>query len=59
MDYCGSGVVNVEGFVNVEGDMKVGGNISGLWPLEMSTGLPSLVNVSLWSWRECYNTSCN
>jgi hypothetical protein len=28
-------------------------------PDEMSSGLSSLVKVSQYSWRECYNTTCN
>ena len=59
MYFCNSGNVTMEGYVNIEGDMKLGGNISGLLPSELFTGLPSLVKVSRWSWRECYNEACN
>jgi hypothetical protein len=59
MYFCNGGNVNMEGYVNIKGDMQLGGNISGLLPSELFTGLPSLVKVSRWSWRECYNTNCN
>jgi hypothetical protein len=59
MYFCNSGNVVIEGYVNVEGDMKIGSNISGLLPSELLTGLPSLVKLSLWSWRECYNETCS
>lgn len=58
MYFCNNGNVTIEGYVNVEGDMRLGGNISGLLPSELLTGLPSLVKVSLWSWQECYNSTC-
>jgi hypothetical protein len=59
MDYCSSGQVDIQGWVNVQSDIKLAGTADGFLPSEMSTGLSSLVKVSQWSWRECYNTTCN
>lgn len=59
MDFCNSGSVEIEGFVNVEGDMKLAGSVDGFLPAEMANGLPGLFKVSLWSWRECYSTTCS
>jgi hypothetical protein len=59
MKFDNDGNVNIEGFVNVEGDMILGGNIGGFLPAQMATGLPGLFRVNLWSWRECYSTTCN
>jgi hypothetical protein len=59
MDFCNSGSFDIEGFVNVEGDIKLNGNVDGFLPAELATGLPGLFKVSQWSWRECYNTTCN
>ena len=59
MDYCASGNVNVQGWVNVQSDIKLAGTADGFLPDEMSSGLSSLVKVSQYSWRECYNTTCN
>jgi hypothetical protein len=58
MKFDNGGSVNIEGFVNVEGDMRLGGNVDGFLPAEIATGLPGLFRVSLWSWRECYSTTC-
>jgi hypothetical protein len=59
MDYCSSGQVRVEGWINVQSDISLAGTADGFLPSEMSTGLSSLVKVSQWSWRECYNTTCS
>ncbi|CAA9390111.1 MAG: hypothetical protein AVDCRST_MAG93-9686, partial [uncultured Chloroflexia bacterium] len=59
MDFCSSGVVGIQGWVNVQSDIKLAGTVDGFLPSEMATGLSSLVKVTRWSYRECYNTSCN
>lgn len=59
MKYDNGGSINVEGFVNVEGDLSLRGNVDGFLPAELASGLPGLFKVNLWSWRECYNTTCN
>lgn len=59
MDFCHDGSLNIEGFVNVEGDIQLGGSVDGFLPAELATGLPGLFKVSQWSWRECYNTTCD
>jgi len=59
MYYCSAGNSVVEGYINVEGDLRLAGDVAGILPSELYAGLPGLVKVSRWSWRECYNTSCN
>ena len=59
MDFCSSGVVGIQGWVNVQSDIKLAGTVDGFLPSEMATGLSSLVKVTRWSYRECYNTSCD
>jgi hypothetical protein len=58
LDYCSSGQVRIEGWVNVQSDIFIAGTADGFLPSEMSTGLSSLSRVTMWSWRECYNTTC-
>ncbi len=59
MKFDNGGSINVEGFINVEGDMSLPGNVDGFLPAELASGLPGLFKVSLWSWREFYNTTCS
>jgi hypothetical protein len=59
MDYCSAGQVDIQGWVNVQSDIKIAGSVDGWLPSEMSTGLTSIVKVSQYSWRECYNRTCN
>lgn len=59
MDFCNGGSLNIEGYVNVEGDMSLGGSVDGFLPAPLVNGVPGLFKVSLWSWRECYNTACS
>ena len=59
MTFDMGGSFNIEGFVNVEGDMSLGGSIDGFLPAPLINGVPGLFKVSLWSWRECYNTTCS
>lgn len=53
-----SGSLDVDGYVNVEGDLFMQGSVGGILPGELLNGVPGLVSVSTWSWRECYNTTC-
>jgi hypothetical protein len=59
MDFCNAGDFQIEGFVNVEGDIALRGDVDGFLPAELATGLPGLFKVNQWSWRECYNTTCD
>jgi hypothetical protein len=54
-----SGNVQLEGFASVEGDISLAGTVDGILPGPLVNGIPGLFKVSLWSWRECYNTTCN
>lgn len=58
MKYDNGGSININGFINVEGDIKLRGSVNGFLPGALVNGLPGLIDVSLWSWRECYNTTC-
>jgi type II secretory pathway pseudopilin PulG len=53
------GNIQLEGFASVEGDMSLSGTVDGILPGPLVNGIPGLFKVSLWSWRECYNTACN
>lgn len=59
LEYDNGGSLNVQGFINVEGDISLGGSVNGFLPGDLVNGLPGLIDVKLWSWRECYNTACN
>lgn len=59
MKYENGGSLNTEGILNVEGDISLGGTVDGFLPAALASGLPGLSKVSLWSWRECYNTTCS
>lgn len=58
MHYENGGSINMEGILNVEGDISLRGSVDGFLPAALASGLPGLSKVSLWSWRECYNTTC-
>lgn len=57
--YDNGGSINLQGFMNVEGDISLRGNVDGLLPGDLVNGISGLYSLSLWSWRECYNTSCS
>lgn len=59
MTYANGGSINVQGFMNVEGDISLRGNVDGLLPGALVNGIPGLYSLSRWSWRECYNLTCN
>lgn len=59
MTYRNAGSIDVNGFVNVEGDMFLQGSVTGFLPGSLVNGLPGLIDINLWSWRECYNTACS
>lgn len=59
MKYENEGSINVNGFVNVEGDMFLQGSVRGFLPGALVNGLPGLIDINLWSWRECYNVNCS
>lgn len=59
LEYSNIGSFNLQGFVNVEGDMSLAGNVDGFLPGSLVNGLPGLIDVNQWSWRECYNTTCD
>jgi hypothetical protein len=58
MKFDNGGSLNIEGFINVEGDMSLRGSIEGFLPATLVNGVPGLFKLDLWSWRECYNTTC-
>jgi hypothetical protein len=55
--YTDTGGGCMQTFVYSSGDIKLAGNISG-FTLERGNR-PGFYGVRQWSWRECYNTSCN
>ena len=59
MTYRNAGSIDVNGFVNVEGDMFLQGSVTGFLPGSLVNGLPGLIDINLWSWRECYNIACS
>lgn len=59
LEFDNGGSLNIQGFVNVEGDMSLSGSVNGFLPGNLVNGLPGLIAVNLWSWRECYNPTCD
>jgi hypothetical protein len=59
MKFNKSGEIQLEGFASVEGDISLAGTVDGILPGALVNGIPGLFKVSLWSWRECYNTTCS
>lgn len=55
--FTNAGNFAIEGFVNVEGDMSLAGNVGGNLG-NLVNGIPGLLTVDLWSWRECYEAGC-
>ncbi|HET7480770.1 MAG TPA: hypothetical protein VFJ72_14790 [Rubrobacteraceae bacterium] len=53
-----SGSLNIDGYVNVEGDLFLQGSVGGVFPGELLNGIPGVVTVNRWSWRECYAANC-
>ena len=47
----------LEGFANTSDDIQINGNVQPQATTEV-INTPGFHRVSLWSWRECYNTSC-
>jgi len=56
--YDNGGSINLQGFLNVEGDISLRGNVDGLLPGELVNGINGVYSLTLWSWRECYNSTC-
>lgn len=48
----------LDGYINATGTIKISGSVA---PLSTSAeaNRPGYFGVRLWSWRECYNVSCN
>ncbi len=59
MTYRNAGSIDINGFVNVEGDIFLQGSVTGFLPGALVNGLPGLIDINLWSWRECYTQTCN
>lgn len=58
MEYRNPGSINLQGFLNVEGDIFLKGNVDGLLPGSLVSGIDGLYSLTLWSWRECYDLNC-
>ncbi len=58
-EWRNGGNLDIDGYVNVEGDLYLQGSVGGILPGELLNGIPGLVSVNLWSWRECYDTTCS
>jgi hypothetical protein len=56
-DYSGQGNSCLKGYANTSGMVTLAGNASPSNLLDVSTRA-GFYGVRLWSWRECYNTSC-
>ena len=57
-DFVSTGNVCLDGFANAEDEIKINGNVNtGATP--DVTNSPGFYGVRLWSWRECYNTTCS
>jgi hypothetical protein len=59
MTYRNAGSIDINGFINVEGDIFLQGSVTGFLPGALVNGLPGLIDINLWSWRECYTATCN
>lgn len=59
MTYRNAGSIDINGFINVEGDMFLQGSVTGFLPGALVNGLPGLIDINQWSWRECYTNWCS
>ncbi len=57
--YGSSGNDTVEGFVIADGNMTIRGTVAPFTVTEDLANRPGFFGVKLWSWRECYSTTCN
>lgn len=58
MEYISTGNPKINGYVNVEGDMQLSGDVNPFLPAILAGGIPNFYVTELWSWRECYTTTC-
>lgn len=55
--YTDTGGACMESFVNASGDIKIAGSVE---PATQERGnRPGFYGMRLWSWRECYSTTCS
>jgi hypothetical protein len=57
-DYRGEGNSCLKGYANTSGVIDLQGNATTTNLLDFGTR-PAFYGVRLWSWRECYNTTCS
>jgi hypothetical protein len=57
-DYLGAGNSCLKGYANTSGSVDLRGNASPANLLDVSTRA-GFYGVRLWSWRECYSTTCS
>ncbi len=58
LDYTNVGDFTLNGFVNIEGTMTIQGSVDPILGGDVLNA-PGYHNVKIWSWRECYNTTCS
>jgi hypothetical protein len=56
--YDSGGSDTIQGFVIASGDMRIRGSTAPFVVTEGFTTRPGFYAVKLWSWRECYSTTC-
>jgi len=57
LNYISSGNFTLNGFVNIEGSMTIAGSTNPVLGDDILSQ-PGFHTVKLWSWRECYSTTC-
>lgn len=57
--YKSTGSPELDGFVLADGKMTIRGDVGALTVTDAWTNRPGFYGVKLWSWRECYNTTCS
>jgi len=57
LSYKNVGSFTLNGFVNIEGSMDISGSTNPILGDDILSQ-PGFHTVKLWSWRECYNTTC-
>lgn len=58
LEYRNQGNFSLNGFTNIQGTMELRGTVNPILGADV-LNQPGYHNVRVWSWRECYNTSCS
>lgn len=58
LEYRNNGNFTLNGFVNVDGSMTLAGSVNPLIGNDV-LNMPGYHDIRVWSWRECYNTTCS